>query len=63
MMTTATWPPARAAGPMPLPGQEPPVKDPDPFAPPAPVEDPGAPPLPRREPGDDPPIQDPERLP
>ena len=53
----------RASGPIPLPGQEPPVQDPDPFAPPAPIEDPGSPPLPRREPGDDPPIQDPEHLP
>ena len=32
--------------PMPLPGQQPPVQDPDPFAPPPPVDDPGAPPLP-----------------
>ena len=49
--------------PMPLPGQVPPVQDPDPFAPPPPVEDPGAPPLPHREPGDYPPVQDPESLP
>lgn len=37
--------------PMPLPGQEPPVQDPDPFAPPPPVDEPGTP-LPRREPPD-----------
>ena len=49
--------------PMPLPGQEPPVRDPDPVAPPAPAEDPGAPPLPRRDPGDAPPVQDPEPTP
>ena len=42
--------------PMPLPGEEPPVQDPDPFAPPAPVEDPATPPLPRRDPGDAPPV-------
>ena len=60
MNTMALW---RSASPIPLPGQEPPVQDPDPFAPPPPVEDPGSPPLPRREPGDAPPIQDPEHLP
>ncbi len=49
--------------PMPLPGQEPPVKDPDPFAPPVPVDDPGTPPLPRRDPGNPEPVQDPEPLP
>ena len=49
--------------PMPLPGQQPPVQDPDPFAPPPPVDDPGAPPLPRRDPGDPEPVQDPEPKP
>jgi len=33
--------------PMPLPGQQPPVQDPDPFAPPPTVDDAGTPPLPR----------------
>ncbi len=59
-MTTDTF---HAHRPMPLPGQEPPVKDPDPFAPPPPVEDPSTPAPPHRDPGGDPPIQDPERLP
>ena len=49
--------------PMPLPGEDPPVQDPDPFAPPAPVEDPATPSLPRRDPGDAPPVQDPEPKP
>ena len=49
--------------PMPLPGEEPPVQDPDPFAPPDPVEDPATPSLPRRDPGDAPPVQDPEPKP
>ena len=52
-----------ASGPTPLPGQEPPLKDPDPFTPPAPVQDPDAPVFPRHEPGDEPPLQDPESLP
>lgn len=39
--------------PTPLPGQEPPVQDPDPFAPPAPVD----------EPGGEPHVQDPEPRP
>lgn len=49
--------------PPPMPGQQPPVQDPDPFVPPAPVDKPGTPPLPRREPGDEPPVQDPEPRP
>ena len=49
--------------PLPLPGQQPPVQDPDPFAPPPPVDDAGTPPLPRRDPGDPEPVQDPEPKP
>ena len=49
--------------PMPLPGQQPPVQDPDPFAPPPPVDDAGTAPLPRRDPGDPEPVQDPEPKP
>ena len=46
-----------------LPGQEPPVQDPDPFAPPPPMDDPGTPPHPRRDPGEPVPVQDPEPKP
>ena len=49
--------------PMPLPGQQPPVKDPDPFAPPVPADDLDTPPLPRRDPGNPEPVQDAESLP
>lgn len=54
--------PARL-GPTPLPGQQPPVQDPDPFAPPAPVDDPATPHLPRRDPSDEPPVQEPPTQP
>lgn len=49
--------------PMPLPGQEPPVQDPDPFSPPPAVDEPGTPPLPRRDPADPPEGDDQELVP
>ena len=49
--------------PMPLPGQQPPVQDPDPFTPPQPVQDPDTPVFPHHEPGDAPPMNDPEARP
>ena len=52
-----------ASGPTPLPGQQPPVQDPDPFTPPQPVQDPDTPVFPHHEPGNAPPMNDPEARP
>ena len=43
----------------PLPGQEPPVQDPDPFEPPAPADDPPVTNPTRHDPGEHPPVHDP----
>lgn len=45
--------------PTPVPGEVPPVQDPDPFPLP-PVQDPATPAPPLRDPADPPPVQDPE---
>ena len=49
--------------PKPLPGEVPPVQDPDPFRPPAPVDDPVTPAPSPRDPREPEPVRDPEPKP